>query len=176
MRVVDKKEYIVVVIIFVAAVLMFTMFSRNHADIIRETPNQAAILTDNDMTVASPAGKLVVGKSTREEAMKIYPDGNDLGRSGVYRPKDLDCLLTFSRAEEVLIRMDIGVSDIATSRGVKANDSFDKVVELYGDGYTKAYDKNKPQVFDAYYGADQYILFKIENNLVKKIYVGSPVQ
>lgn len=176
MRVVDKKEYIVVAIIFVAAMLMFSLYSRNHVNIIRETPDQLAVLTENDMTAASPSGKLVVGKSTREEAIKIYPGGTDLGRSGVYRPKDLDCLLTFSRSEDVLIRMDIGVSDITTSRGIKANDSFDKVVELYGNGYTKAYDKDKPQIFDAYYGADQYILFKIEDNLVNKIYIGSPVQ
>lgn len=176
MRVIDKKEYTVVAIIFLAAVLIFSLVSRNHADIIRETPNQPAILADNDMVVVSPSGNIVVGKSTRDEVMMVYPEGNNLGRSGVYRPKDLDCLLSFSKHEDVLIRVDIGFCDLSTSRGIKANDSFNKVVELYGNGYTKAYDKDKPHIFDAYYGSDQYILFKIEDNLVKQIYIGSQVQ
>jgi hypothetical protein len=175
-RAIDKKEYMVVVIIFIAAVLMFSLISRNHADIITETPNQSAILNDNDMTVANATGNLIVGRSTRDEVMQVYPDGDNLGRSGLYRPKNMDCLLSFSKKEEVLIRVDIGFCDLSTSRGIKANDSFDKVVDQYGDGYTKSYDKKTPQIFDAYYGSDQYILFKIENNLVKKIYIGSTVQ
>jgi hypothetical protein len=165
----------VVALIFVAVILMFTLFSLNHANIIRETPNQQTVLTDNDMMVASSGGKLIVGKSTRDDAMKVFPGGDNLGLSGVYRPKDLDCLLSFSK-DDVLIRMDIGVGDLSTSRGIKVNDSFDKVVEQYGNGYTKSYDEKTPEIFDAYYGSDQYILFKIENNSVKKIYIGSPVQ
>jgi len=176
MRAIDKKEYMVVGIIFIAAVIIFSFISRNHEDIIRETPDQSAVLTDNDMIVTGSLGKLMVGKSTREDAMKVFPEGENLGKSGLYRPKDLDCLLSFSKQEDVLIRVDIGICDLATSRGIKANDSFDRVVELYGNGYTKAYNKNTPQNFDAYYGSDKYVLFKIEDNLVKKIFIGSPVQ
>jgi len=175
-RVIDKKESWVVVFILIVALLISIILSSNHADIIREIPDQVAILTDNDMMVPTPSGKILIGKSSRDDVMKIYPDGNDLGKSGVYHPSNLDCLFTFSRQENVLIRMDIGVSDLSTSRGIKVNDSFEKVVGKYGNGYTKAYDKNKPQIFDAYYGSDQYILFKIEDNLVKKIYIGSPIQ
>lgn len=176
MRVTDRKEYTVVAIIFLAAVIIFTLISLNRAEIITEAPDQPAILAANDMLVPTPSGNMVVGKSTRSEVIMLYPEGTNLGRSGVYRPKDLDCLLSFSKHEDVLIRVDLGFCDLSTSRGIKVNESFDKVVQLYGNGYTKSFDKDKPQVFDAYYGSDQYILFKIEDNLVKKIYIGSPVQ
>ncbi|MEA4925988.1 MAG: hypothetical protein VB084_11830 [Syntrophomonadaceae bacterium] len=175
MRASDKKEYIVVAVIFIFAVVIFSYISQNHPDIIRENPEQAMVLHQSDMTVATSSGILMVGKTTRAEAMLVFPEGENLGRSGLYRPKDLDCLLSFSKKEDVLIRIDLGQCDLSTSRGIKVNDSFDKVLAQYGNGFTKAYDKTTPQIFDAYYGADQYILFKIENNMVKQIYIGSPV-
>lgn len=176
MRLTDKKESMLVIFIFITAVLICIMISSHHANIITDYPDQPTVLSENDMQVSAPSGILTVGKSTRDQVMNIYPDGNNLGRSGIYRPNELDCLLTFSRNEDVLIRIDIGLCDLSTSRGIKVNDSFDKVIEKYGKGYIKAYDKDKPQIFDAYYGSDQYILFKVEDNIVKMIYIGSPVQ
>jgi hypothetical protein len=171
----DRKEYMIVAIIFTTAVLIFSYISLNHADIIREAPDQAAILQPSDMTVATNSGTLMVGNTTREDAMLFFTNGTNLGRSGLYRLQDQDCLLSFSKKEDVLIRVDLGQCDLSTSRGIKVNDPFDKVLALYGNGFTKAYDKKTPQMFDAYYGSDQYILFKVENNVVMHIYIGSPV-
>jgi hypothetical protein len=175
LRAVDRKESLFVLFVFVAVILMFSLLSSRSPYVVTEAPDQQTILGDNDMVVPSFSGDIIVGKSTRDEVMKIFPEGKNLGRSGLYRPNNLDCLVTFSRNENVVVRMDIGPSDLATSRGIRANDSFDKVVEKYGSNYTKTYYKEKPQIFDAYYGSDQYILFKIENNIVKKILVGSPI-
>jgi hypothetical protein len=171
----DRKEYIVVAVIVIVAVLIFSYISWNHPDIVTEAPNQASVLTSNDMTLSTSSGILWVGQSTREEAITIFPQGENLGRSGLYRPVNLDCLLSFSKKEDVLIRIDLGPCDLSTSRGIKVNDSFDQVLAAYGTGFTKAYDRKTPQMFDAYYGTDQFILFKVENNIVKKIYIGSPV-
>lgn len=175
MKASDKKEYIVVAVIFFVAVIIFSYISLNHPDIVTEAPNQVAVLTESDMTLSTDAGLLKVGKSTRDEAMTLFPDGENLGRSGLYRPRDLDCLLSFSKKEDILIRIDLGQCELSTSRGIKVNDSFDKVLAAYGYGFTKAYDRQTPQIFDAYYGSDQYILFKVENNIVVKIYIGSPI-
>jgi len=175
MRAAEKKETMLVVFIFISAILLCLWFSNRHTDIVRINPSQQTILTDNDLLISSPAGSLIVGKSTREEVKKVYPEGKDLGKSGVYHPNNQDLLLSFSRKENILIKMDIGNSDLSTSRGIKVNDSFDKVIEKYGPNYTRAYDKTKPQIFDAYYGSDKYILFKVDNNVVTKIIIGSPL-
>ena len=175
MRAIDKKESLFVLFIFVAVILMFALLSSRSMDVVTEPPAQQTILGDNDMVVPASLGDIMVGKTTRDEVMKIFPEGKNLGRSGLYRPNNLDCLVTFSRDEDVVIRMDIGPCDLATSRGIKVDDSFDKVVEIYGSNYTRAYDKETPQIFDAYYGSDQYILFKVEDNTIKKIFVGSPI-
>jgi len=175
MRAAEKKETVLVVLIFISAILLCLWYSSRHTDIIRINPDQQTILADNDFIISSPTGSLIVGKSTRDEVKKIYPEGKDLGKSGVYRPSNQDLLLSFSRKENILIKMDIGNCDLSTSRGIKVNDSFDKVVEKYGPNYTRAYDKDKPQIFDAFYGSDKYILFKVDNNVVTKIIIGSPI-
>jgi len=83
--------------------------------------------------------------------------------------------VTMSRNEEVVVRLDITDPEVTTSRGIKPNDSFDQVVAEYGPNYTRAYDTAAPEKFDAYYGGEQYVLFKVEDNVVKKIMIGGPV-
>jgi len=175
LRIKDRNERLLVLCIFLLVIGGWAIATNKNTEVIRETPAQPTILSDSDFRVSGPYGILVVGQTTREEAYKLYPQGNGLGRSGVYRPQGQDILLTFTRKENILNRIDIGVSELSTARGLKANDSFDKVIEKYGSDYTRAYVKNKPQVFDAYYGSEQYILFKVENNVVRKIIIGHPL-
>ena len=170
-----KKEAWIVAFIFVAAVVLFAYISSTHAEVIMEKPPATAVLLPSDFVVDTPSGTLNIGKTNRAEAMQVYPLGSNLGRSGLYRPQDLDCLLTFTKHEDILVRIDLGPGSPNTYRGIKALDSFDEVVAVYGTNFTKAYDKETPNIFDAYYGSDQYILFKVENNVVQKIYIGSPI-
>lgn len=175
MRAREKKESLLVLLIVVPVVIMFALISNSAPEIVVVDPPQQTILADDDLVLAGLNGKVEAGSTTRDELMAIYPDGENLGRSGMYHPDGMDLWLTMSRNEDVVIRMDITDADIATARGIKANDSFNKVVEKYGPNYTLAYDKDNPAKFDAYYGADQYVLFKVEDNTVKKILIGAPV-
>jgi len=170
-----KKEAWIVALIVLAAVIVFSYISNTHAEVVLEKPPETADLSVSDFTVSTPSGILTIGHTSRSEAMQVYPQGENLGRSGVYRPKDLDCLLTFTKHEDILVRMDLGPGGSATARGIKVGDTFDQVVAKYGSNFTKAYDKVTPNIFDAYYGADRYILFKIEDNIVQKIFIGSPI-
>jgi len=170
-----KKEAWIVALVVLAAVILFSYISSTHAEVILEKPPETAALSADDFTFSTPAGTLTVGQSSRSEAMLVYPQGENLGRSGVYRPKDLDCLLTFTKHEDILVRMDLGPGSSATAREIRVGDTFDQVVDKYGSNFTKAYDKVTPNIFDAYYGADRYILFKIKDNIVHKIYIGSPI-
>jgi len=176
LRVRERRERLFVLLVFLVVIGGWAIASNIHTEVVREPPAQPTILSESDFVVVTgSSSSLIVGHTTREEAQKLYPQGNDLGRSGVYRPNNQDFLLTFTRKENVLNKIDIGVCELSTARGLIVNDSFDKVIEKYGSNYTKAYVKNKPQVFDAYYGSDQYILFKVENNVVKKIIIGHPL-
>ncbi|MDD4803304.1 MAG: hypothetical protein PHF24_10285, partial [Syntrophomonas sp.] len=75
-----------------------------------------------------------------------------------------------------LEKIDINISDLSTARGVKVNDGFTNITQKYGENYTRAYDKSKPHFFDALYGTTQhYIVFRIEDNVVKRIIIGHSV-
>ncbi len=175
MRAREKRESLLVLLIVVPIVIMFALISSSAPEIIVVDPPQPTILAEQDLILAQPNGKVEVGNTTRDELMAVFPDGANLGRSGMYHPEGLDLWLTMSRNEDVVIRMDITDPRIATSRGIRANDSFDKVVETYGPNYTLAYDQDTPDKFDASYGGDQYVVFKVEDNTVKKILIGAPV-
>ncbi|PKM76436.1 MAG: hypothetical protein CVU90_12225 [Firmicutes bacterium HGW-Firmicutes-15] len=174
MRVNDKKETLLVVFIVLTVVSCFLWFSNSDSNVIRENPPQQTILADSDFLLTSPHGTITVGKSTRDEVLKLYPEGKDLGKSGIYRPMDQDILLTFTGKTNILVKVDIGVGDLSSSRSIKVNDSFDKVLDKFGSNYTRAYTEGKPEIFDAYYGSDKYVLFKVENGTVKKIIIGNP--
>lgn len=175
MRAREKKESLLVLVIVIPVVIMFALISKSAPEIVVVNPPQPTILAEQDLVLVQPNGNVEVGHTTRDELMAVFPNGANLGRSGMYHPAGLDLWLTMSRKEEVVIRMDITDPQIATSRGIKANDSFDKVVEKYGPNYARAYDKEAPDKFDASYGTDQYVLFKVEDNTVKKILIGAPV-
>ena len=175
MRAVEKRESLIVLLIVVPVVLMFAFMSSRAPEVVVIDPPQPTILADQDLVLGLPGGKIKVGSTTRDEVMAVLPSGQDLGRSGMYHPSDMDLYVTMSRNEEVVVRLDITDPEVTTSRGIKPNDSFDQVVAEYGPNYTRAYDTAAPEKFDAYYGGEQYVLFKVEDNVVKKIMIGGPV-
>ena len=175
MRSVNRKESWLVLCIFVAVCTILGLVASSYADIIKETPSAPTTLAESDFVVSSQAGNIVIGKSTRDDVIKVYPQGHDLGKSNIYRPLDVDCLLSFTKVENILVRIDIGPGELSTARGIKVGDSFSTVVDKYGSNYTRAYDKETPGIFDAYYGTDNYVLFKVEDDRVNKIYIGRPL-
>ena len=94
-----------------------------------------------------------------------------LGRSGVYRPANVDAIFTFTRKTNILNKVDMTGPGLSTARSIAVNDSFDKVIDKYGDGFIRSYYKNDPQTFDAVYGKDQCIVFNVKDNIVKKIVI-----
>lgn len=175
MRAAEKRESLLVLLIVIPVVLMFLYISSSAPEVVVIDPPQQTELADQDLILSGPGGSVMVGRTTRDELMNIFPDGQNLGRSGMYHPDGLDLYITMSRKEEVVIRIDIADSGLTTARGISTADSFDEVTQKYGTDYTLAYDAASPQKFDACYGTDQYVLFKVEDNLVRKILIGGPV-
>lgn len=175
MRAVEKRESLLVLFIVVVAVSILAFISSHAPEVVVIDPPQPTVLAAQDMVLAGPGGNVKVGSTTREELMTFFPEGQNLGRSGMYHPAGRDLYLTMTRNEEVVVRIDITDSGVTTARGIRTGDSFDQVVAQYGPNYTLAYDAAAPEKFDAYYGGDQYVLFKVEDNLVSKILIGGPV-
>jgi len=174
MRLSDRKEYFVVVLIFLVVVIGFAIYSSDRPQVVKIEPEKPTVLLLEDMDAFHGHDKVSVGITTRSEAEGMFPSGTNLGMSGLFRPVGDDCLFGFSKHGDILIRVDIEAPSFTTARGITAGDSFDKVVEKYGMDFAKAYEIKSPQNFDAYFGTDNYVLFKIEDNQVKKIYIGSP--
>lgn len=175
MRAVDKRESLVVLFIVVASVLVFAFISRSAPHTQYIYPPQQTVLTAQDMMLTGPGGSITVGSTTYDEIKAVYPEGKDLGRSTIYHPAGLGLWLTTTRAEDVLIRICTTDPDIPTARGIKAGDSFEQVVASYGPNYSRAYTDKDPNKFDASYGSEQYILFRVEDNTVQQIMIGGPV-
>ncbi len=171
----QKKESLIVLCIVIPVVIMFAFISLSAPDMVVVKPLQQTILTDQDMVLSASNGDVTVGSTTRDEIMAIFPGGTNLGRSGVYHPNDMDLLVTMTRHEDVVIQVDITDSDIATARGIKPNDSVDKVIAKYGPDYLMVYDTDNPDKVSYSYGADQYVVFNAEGNIVREISICAPV-
>jgi hypothetical protein len=138
---------------------------------VSEYPDQLSRLNSSDFVIAGTNPVLMVGEANLGDVSLQFPGGKMLGRSGVYRPADINVLFTFTRKTNLLNKIDINGPGLATTRSISVNDSFDKVVEAYGDGYVRSYYKTDPQTFDAIYGEEQCIVFNIKNNQVKRIVI-----
>lgn len=168
----EKKKYkYIIPAIFILAVCLGILLSDLQHQPISEYPDQLSPLNDADFVIAGTDPALRVGASSLDEVQLQFFGGKMLGRSGVYRPAGLDALFTFTRKTNILNKLDITGPGIETARGVAVNDSFDKVVKNYGDGYVRSYVKSDPQTFDAIYGEEQCIVFNVKDNVVKKIVI-----
>jgi hypothetical protein len=128
-------------------------------------------LAAEDFAISCGTGTLAVGKSSWAEVKQVYPRGQTLGMSTVYHPLGVDCSFMFTKKTNLLIKADFSTPAIITARNVKVNDPFALVTRNYGSSFKKVYYSNQPQVFDAIYGSGNYIVFKIENDMVKRIIV-----
>lgn len=164
------KSYVIpsiFITVFLIAVVITVMQQRP----VSEYPEKLSLLNSSDFVIAGTDPVLQVGEANLGDVSLQFPGGKMLGRSGVYRPADINVLFTFTRKTNLLNKVDINDAGLATTRSISVNDSFDKVVNAYGDGYVRSYYKNDPQTFDAVYGEEQCIVFNVKDNQVKRIVI-----
>jgi len=164
------KNYIVPSI-FITVFLIAVLFSVMQQRPVNEYPDQLSPLNSNDFVIAGTDPILKVGEADLGDVSLQFPGGKMLGRSGVYRPADIDAIFTFTRKTNLLNKIDITGPGMETARAVSFNDSFDKVVKTYGNGYVRSYYKSDPQTFDAIYGKENCIIFHVIDNKVSKIVI-----
>lgn len=166
-----KKEYaIVVIVIVIAAVIgLAVRFSQPGIEIVY--PEQNTELAVQDFLIKTEQGDISVGVSSWEQVTALFPEGEMLGLSTIYRPAANDCLFQFTEDENILNKMHINTDYFITNRGVKVGDSFSDVQIQYGLNCATVTSKNKPDYFEAIYGGENNIVFHIQNNNVIKIII-----
>ncbi|MGI5921740.1 MAG: hypothetical protein ACOX6I_08400 [Syntrophomonadaceae bacterium] len=176
MRTTEKKEYMVVLIILLLAVATGFFMSSRHSRLVMKYPDQQAKLTEDDFSIITARGVLKVGSSSFAEVTRLYPQGKTLGMSTVYAPENSGCLFTFSKKENILIKIHIDSSEVSTFRHITVNQPFTKVVTAYGNNFARVSQQNDTDNFDAVYGSDDSIVFQVRDNMVKKIIVQKEVR
>lgn len=172
-----KSNIYVVILVIVVSIIGFYISSR-HARVEIFYPEHDTVLTEDDYQVDTGNGILMVGKATWDEAARAYPEGENLGMSTVFRPDIHDCLLTFSKHENILTKIHIDDPALASSKGVRIGDSYTVVQEQYGKYYTQVKKADNKNDFDMIYGKNREnsITFQIRNNKVDRIVIQREVQ
>ncbi|HZK43568.1 MAG TPA: hypothetical protein VFC73_04700 [Syntrophomonadaceae bacterium] len=170
-----RNQYLIVIAIIVLVYSFGFYIAKNQEPLEVTYPNEDAILDNEDFMINFPDGKLAVGLSDWFEVENVLPEGKMLGMSTVYSPKDIDCLLSFTKKENILYKLHLENTDIITNRNIKTGDPFSKVIDAYGPNYSSVSKKGNKNNFDATYGADNNnnIVFQVRNNVVNKIILQS---
>jgi len=173
-----KKE-IFGVIVIVLVVYAFGFYISSRAPQIEIIyPEQDTILSEQDYQIETTNGIIIIGKSTWDEVIKVFPDWKNLGMSTIMRPANQGCLLTFSEDENILIKIHIDGTKLTSPRGIKVGDSYTKILEKYGNNFTQVKKVGQDRDFDMIYGLNREnsVTFKISNNIVERIIIQREIQ
>lgn len=152
--------------------MLLGLFSvSNRGELIVEYPASFCILEASDFELKIGNLMLNIGASTWKDVAQIIPNGKFLGMSTIYQPDNLDCLLTFTKEENILQKAHINDPGLCTSRGIKLGDSMPAVIEAYGKDYAMVFESKKPENLDMVYGNDNNnsIIFQIRDYKVDKV-------
>lgn len=165
-----KKEYL---IIFIIVVITFAvgLYSSLHdkPEYVKQSA-QAMVLPPEDFVVQTSGGPITAGCSTFQEVTALFPQGNTLGMSTIYRPAGQPFFFEFSKKENILTVIQIEEKSLASARGINVGDSLEKVIAAYGDNYSST-NMAGAGLVDMSYGQADKVIFKISGQVVSKIVV-----
>lgn len=166
-----KRDGLFIIAVFAVVSLSALYIAKSNTQLKVVYPPANPVLYDNDFSVQVPGGSLSVGKTSLDEAKKLFPHGKDLGMSTVYKTDSPECIMTFNFEQTVLKKLHLISPGIATSRNIKVGDPFSKVVAAYGKNYIYTGKAINASDFEATYQCDpdHGIIFQVRNNRVKAI-------
>lgn len=165
-----KKEYYIIILIFVVLFVVGLYSSMHNMPEYKTQSGPTIVLPPEDFVVQTSAGAITPGRSTFQEVTALFPQGNTLGMSTVYRPTGQPFFFEFSKKENVLTVIQIEGKSLSTARGINVGDSLERVIAAYGDNYSST-SMAGAGVVDMSYGQTDKIIFKIDNKVVSKIVV-----
>jgi hypothetical protein len=171
MRKTEKKQYSIVLLLVIFAVLIGLIIPSHRLKLNVSYPHENTTLTEQDFLIETNNGTLQIGCSSFDEVIALLPEGKILGMSTIYKPDNLDCLFTFTEDEDILHRIHINTPALSTSRGIKVGEPFARAIKIYGSNYAKVNLLNESDDFDAVYGTDDNIIFQVRKNNITKIII-----
>lgn len=171
MRFIQKREYRSVLLLVIAIGIAAFFIARARPELQIVYPEQDTILSQEDFSVNINGQVLELGSESRDRVIEVLPEGKMLGRSTIYQLDDPYCLLTFTRDEDILVKVHIESPEIPTQRGNKVGDPFSAVQQKYGEYFTWVSKSGQEEDFDAIYGSDNEnsITFQVRQNKVSRI-------
>ncbi|MEN6390642.1 MAG: hypothetical protein ABFD04_09495 [Syntrophomonas sp.] len=170
MKAEHKKEYRIIILIFITLLVIGLWSSMHDMPEYVKQSSQAIVLPPEDFVVQTSGGAIIPGRSTFQEVTALFPQGNTLGMSTIYRPTGQPFFFEFSKKENILTVVQIEAKSLATARGINVGDRLDKVIAVYGENYSSTTMAGAGLV-DMSYGQIDKIIFKIDNQVVSKIVV-----
>lgn len=166
-----RKEYAIIAAILIVTGAIGLAVRFTQPEVVINYPAQDAVLSMDDFTIKKDSGEVIVGVSSWDQVTAVFPHGETLGLSTIYRPPAQDCLLQFTEDENILNMMHISSDNYVTSRGVKVGDSFAAAEANYGPDYAKVTRQDKLNYFEAVYGSGNKndIVFQVQDDKVVKI-------
>lgn len=166
----NRREIKIIAIIIAIAACIGAVVACTREPLNIHFPEQFAELSDQDFVLVWRDHTLNVGSTPGETVMEYYPDGHMLGLSTIFSLNNDGILFTFTEDENILHRAHIENPALSTSRGVHVGDSFQLVIDRYGNQYAWV-DNGQADCFDAVYGSDnsRCIIFQVREGLVKRI-------
>ncbi len=165
----NDNTKIILIVLIVSVIGLAVRFTQPPLCI--DYPEQDTILAMEDFTVRNGNGEVTVGFSSWDEAITVFPGGESLGLSTIYRPESDNCLLQFTEEENILDKMHIYGDQLTTNRGIKIGDSFDTAEACYGPDYARVTRADRQGYFEAVYGCgnNKDIVFQVQDQKVVKI-------
>lgn len=165
-----KKEYLIIVAIVILAFLVGLYSSLHDKPQYVKQSAPATILPPGDFVIQTGAGPITAGRSTFQEVSALFPQGDTLGMSTIYRPAGQPFFFEFSKKENTLTVVQIEGKSLATARGINVGDNLEKVIAAYGNNYSST-SMTGAGLVDMSYGQTDKVIFKISNQIVSKIVV-----
>lgn len=166
----NRREMKIIAVIIAAAACIGAIVAVNTEPLNVHYPDQFAVLTDQDFQLIWKDHTLNIGSTPGEAIMEFYPYGYMLGISTIFSLNKDDILFTFTEDENILHKAHIENPALPTARGVHVGDSFQTVIDSYGNQYGWV-DNGQADDFDAVYGDDnsRCIVFQVREGVIKRI-------
>lgn len=167
----NRREAIAIIIIIFITAIIGGLVVNSRVQLNYHYPDQFLLLEDGDFKLTWQQHAVQIGSTPGEEVMKQFPQGHMLGISTIFSTTpDNSLLFTFTEKDNIVYKAHIESADLTTSRGVRAGDSFNKAIQLYGESYAWV-DAGQSEDFDAVYGSDnsRCIVFQVRNGLIQRI-------
>jgi len=168
-----KREGWLVVGLLLIAVIAGLCITLSSPTAHVEYAQEALQLHENDFSIRNGTAVIRVGTDTLTRVERDFGKGRFLGMSTVYEPPSRDFRLRFPKKQDTVWIFDTTRPGFYTARGIQIGDGIDKVIQAYGEHYSKVMLEGNDVDYDLVYGSygQGTITFHCHHGVVTRIVV-----